>query len=336
MANAYCSSCGSALTPHALYCGHCGTPAAPGPVEPAPEAWSGAETYVPADQTYAPADQTYVPGEQPYSPGDQTYVPGERDQGWDTAGPVDAAAATGPTYGGAFPAAPPHRRRLSPPLLLAAGALVLAIAAAAVALLVKPGSGSPGHNAAGSTASPSATHRSDAVDPGSGASAARSGAIAGAGSTLVAPHASSAAQDSVPRTTSGLRSAYSSGTPVDPSSYGIGDGDVGFSSPSQNIECLVSTQGTVGLRCTIGTYDFPQPGPDCDNGAVLSINGYGNATYTGCLAGPFSPSSTVLDYGGSISAGEFGCVSRSVGVTCLDLATNTGFTLSKQQFAPVN
>lgn len=311
MADRYCRTCGAPLAADAHFCARCGAPAAAPPAE----AWSGGE-------------ETYVPGRSGAPP------PGYASQAG-TSGPYPTAhpATSGPIP----PVGPPPRRGPSATALLAGGAVVLAVAAAAVALLVTPGGTShrgappPSSAPAGSGGTPgsSAASRSDGLAGPSPTGGQVSTAIGS--TTLAAPGAA----DTVPRTTAALRAAYASGTPVDPGSYADGSA-VAFVTPSQNIECVATTEGTVALTCAIGVYDFPQPGPDCTDGAVLTINGYGNAGYAGCLTAPFAPGSRTLDYGGSLAAGQFGCVSRSVGVTCLDLATSTGFTLSKQQFVPVN
>lgn len=306
MEHRYCSTCGSSLAPDAHFCGRCGTPS----TAPPAAGWSGAE------ETYVPG-RTDVPG-YPTRPGDSHPTPYSGQ-----------AAATVP------PGARPPGRRPSAPVLLAGGAVVLALVAAGVALLVHPGGGTARHSGAAVTsasagsagsAGPSRTDGLVGQTPASGPPTA---------SILPSTLAPAGAPDAVPRTGTALRAAYESGTPVDTGPYAEGSA-LAFTSPSHNIECVATTEGTVALTCAIGVYDFSQPGPDCNNGAVLTIDGYGRAGYTGCLPRAFSPGSSTLAYGGSVSAGEFGCVSRSVGVTCLDLATNTGFTLSKQEFVPVN
>ena len=106
-------------------------------------------------------------------------------------------------------------------------------------------------------------------------------------------------------------------------------GAVAFSSPSGNIGCYVDS---TGARCDIesSTFQIPQKPASCllAWGHGLEVDQTTFATFV-CAGDTTLGARTVLTYGSSTTVGEFECTSEESGMTCLNLATNHGFRLSK-------
>lgn len=133
-----------------------------------------------------------------------------------------------------------------------------------------------------------------------------------------------------------LREAFNSAVAVDPNPYMGAHPNVYFMSPSQNIGCYVFIDLGNSVECTIAMYNFSQPGADCPGGAVVSIQAGGTPSIPTCATTSLlRDSSKTLQYGQSVTNGNLACVSASVGVSCLDLTTGAGFTLSRDQYIPV-
>ena len=133
--------------------------------------------------------------------------------------------------------------------------------------------------------------------------------------------------------TGALATIIGSATPVDPTPYTGAHPNVLFASPSQNIQCYIINEDSNYASCVIARYDFPQPGPDCPDGATLEVSAAGRPHFAGCSHGQFIPTpQRVLTYGRSVNNGHFTCVSEPTGVTCADGNTDTGFTVSVAKF----
>jgi hypothetical protein len=135
---------------------------------------------------------------------------------------------------------------------------------------------------------------------------------------------------------SDLRAAFYAAVPVNPNPYMGAHPNVYFVSPSQNIGCYIFDEFGNNVECTIASYNFSQPGPDCPGGATVSIYDGGSPSIPTCATTSLYPDSTsVLYYGQSVTNGNLGCVSASTGVSCLDLTTGAGFALSRNLYLPV-
>ena len=103
-----------------------------------------------------------------------------------------------------------------------------------------------------------------------------------------------------------------------------------FALPSGNIACIMSVDG---VTCTIAsiTYEAP-PVAGCAEvtGHVLVLNADGFAF--SCVSGPppavAGSDVPVLDYGSSMTVGDYTCESASDGVSCVD-GSGTGFQLAR-------
>ncbi len=117
--------------------------------------------------------------------------------------------------------------------------------------------------------------------------------------------------------------------PAAEQSFKVKDGQVGFLTPSSNIECIYTQQGGGG------TYEPEDGGPElqCDRsepaylrfvlgkaGAAKKISDVGDAS---CCGGE-----NVLDYGALWSLDPFTCVSSTKGLTCIR-DDGHGFFISK-------
>jgi hypothetical protein len=108
-----------------------------------------------------------------------------------------------------------------------------------------------------------------------------------------------------------------------------------FQTPSKNIGCVLSA---AGVRCDIATHVWVTPirPSSCtlDYGRGVHLED-GRAGYVcagnSLLQGSFD---LQLAYGASARAGHILCASTRIGVTCRNLATGHGFTLSREAFAP--
>jgi hypothetical protein len=107
-----------------------------------------------------------------------------------------------------------------------------------------------------------------------------------------------------------------------------------FTSPSGNIACDLSDYA---VECSIQTYEFNQPGPDCGAGIGADLDSSGYAYLTSC-SGYFSvhDGAPTLQYGQSLTYGDYACVSESSAISCLNLTSYSGFSLSRAAFEPLS
>lgn len=144
-----------------------------------------------------------------------------------------------------------------------------------------------------------------------------------------------------PALSGALRAAFSKAGQVDPRTYvplgrRPGDAaisDVSFASPTGNIGCTINNDANKAVSCVIVAYDFGQPGPDCRYGAQIELDASGYAAFHGCSKVEVNPTDyRVLPYGKAVTDGDMSCVSNTDAITCADLTTNTGFSLSRSAF----
>jgi len=106
----------------------------------------------------------------------------------------------------------------------------------------------------------------------------------------------------------------------------------GFTSPSGNIGCYID-RGTV--RCDIAERDWepPEAPADCelDYGQGISMDAGGAPAFV-CAGDTALEGGPPLDYGESIAAGLLRCESEQSGMTCRDIETGRGFTLSQERY----
>lgn len=104
-----------------------------------------------------------------------------------------------------------------------------------------------------------------------------------------------------------------------------------FATPTGNIGCSVSPQGT---RCDIAKRSWkptPPPEPcelDYGNGISLGTDG---AQFT-CAGDTALGAPDVLGYGERSQRGVFFCDSAEAGVTCSNLETGAGFFISRESY----
>ena len=104
-----------------------------------------------------------------------------------------------------------------------------------------------------------------------------------------------------------------------------------FSSPSGNIGCVISTEVA---RCDIRERDW-DPGPPPETCKKT----WGQGTAVGakeavisCTRGSVLGSKTVLEYGRSVTEGNFTCTSSEAGMRCENTATGRGFSISRKTY----
>ena len=110
------------------------------------------------------------------------------------------------------------------------------------------------------------------------------------------------------------------------------DGLRGFISPTGNVACMIAADWA---RCDIIDRDWsPPPRPaDCefDYGQGISVAPGEPAQFVCAGDTAFGPDA-LLPYGESISAGALRCESAESGITCRDLRTAHGFSISRQAY----
>lgn len=136
------------------------------------------------------------------------------------------------------------------------------------------------------------------------------------------------------RTTGPARPSGASPTTTD-----VRPGPPGFSSfttPSRNIACYVDSgdpQDGGEARCDIAQADWhPTPKPDSCHyawGPALTV-GPDRAGF-GCVSDSAN-NDNVVPYGTRETRGDFTCEVEQAGVTCSDLATGHGFSVSRQSY----
>jgi hypothetical protein len=104
-----------------------------------------------------------------------------------------------------------------------------------------------------------------------------------------------------------------------------------FSSPSRNIGCLITTSS---VRCDIGqkSYKEPRRPASCqlDYGKAIAVDRDDSEANFVCVGDTVLGAKKVLDYHTSTEVGDFGCTSRETGMTCYNLRTRHGFTVSRE------
>ena len=107
---------------------------------------------------------------------------------------------------------------------------------------------------------------------------------------------------------------------------------LGYVAPSGNIACLIDS---TYVRCDIIDRDWsPPPRPaDCefDYGQGISLSVGGPAEFVCAGDTVFGPDN-VLPYDEWVTAGSLRCDSAVDGITCRDLGTGHGFSLSRQAY----
>lgn len=124
-----------------------------------------------------------------------------------------------------------------------------------------------------------------------------------------------------------LREAFVGSRLVDAADFPGLVSDIGFQTPSGNIFCGFYGDGVV---CQIGEYDYTPPEFDCGSSG-WGFNFGVDATGGGFMfcAGDVEGGGPVLDYGDQIVVGDYHCVSRETGVTCVNAAVGGGFSLAR-------
>ena len=106
----------------------------------------------------------------------------------------------------------------------------------------------------------------------------------------------------------------------------------GFTSPSGNIGCFIDRKS---VRCDIREREWepPAPPPDCqlDYGQGISLPAGGAAEFV-CAGDTTLDAGPPLEYGRSIAAGLLRCESEESGMSCRDVETGRGFTLSTEGY----
>ncbi|MCV6980694.1 hypothetical protein H7I53_10745 [Mycolicibacterium pulveris] len=107
---------------------------------------------------------------------------------------------------------------------------------------------------------------------------------------------------------------------------------IGFTSPSGNIGCMMDASQ---VRCDIRERDWapPPPPPDCpyDYGQGLSLHAGGTATFV-CAGDTALAGGGPLAYGQSHTDGVLRCDSAMSGITCRDVETGRGFSISREGY----
>ncbi|MGV0743369.1 DUF6636 domain-containing protein [Mycolicibacterium sp. XJ870] len=111
-----------------------------------------------------------------------------------------------------------------------------------------------------------------------------------------------------------------------------------FHSPSGNVGCQISP---TSVRCDIDQRDWsPPPRPaDCtlDYGQGISI-GIGEPAQFVCAGDtarvlpPYGGAGEPLPYGEAIAAGPMRCESAESGMTCRDIGSGRGFSISREAY----
>jgi hypothetical protein len=107
----------------------------------------------------------------------------------------------------------------------------------------------------------------------------------------------------------------------------------GFRSPSGNVGCFIDVDY---VRCDIADADWsPPPRPaDCefDYGQGIAMEPGGSAVFVCAGDTALAPDGNPLPYGESITAGPLQCDSAESGITCRDVGTGQGFSISREAY----
>lgn len=106
----------------------------------------------------------------------------------------------------------------------------------------------------------------------------------------------------------------------------------GFTSPTGNIGCVIDRRN---VRCDISERDWEPPpkpaGCDLDFGQGISLDAGGAPAFI-CAGDTTLGAGEPLPYGQSIAAGLLRCESAESGITCRDVETGRGFSISQQSY----
>ena len=108
----------------------------------------------------------------------------------------------------------------------------------------------------------------------------------------------------------------------------------GFTSPTGNIGCVIDRRT---VRCDISERDWqPPPRPagcsdQVDFGQGISLDAGGSPAFV-CAGDTTLGGGDPLPYGQSIAAGLLRCESEESGMSCRDIETGRGFTISKESY----
>ena len=111
--------------------------------------------------------------------------------------------------------------------------------------------------------------------------------------------------------------------------------EIFFHSPSENVYCIIFRfRGRATGRCDIMQRSWPAPPRprschlDYGNGAEVGPHGKGHYTCAGDTI--LGQGNRVVRYGHSIKLGAIKCTSRRTGITCRNIKTDHGFTISRE------
>ena len=112
----------------------------------------------------------------------------------------------------------------------------------------------------------------------------------------------------------------------------VGQGNVFFLSPSQNIGCALSE---TAVRCDIKDRTWA-PGSklascDVDFGQGVTVVGTSPASLT-CAGDTVLVGDEVLKYGTVVTRGDFECRSEQAAMRCRNVKSSHGFSLSREKF----
>ena len=106
----------------------------------------------------------------------------------------------------------------------------------------------------------------------------------------------------------------------------------GFSSPSGNIGCFIDRES---VRCDIAerNWEPPKAPASCelDYGQGIQLSAGGEAGFV-CAGDTALEGGEELPYGSSISAALLRCESTETAITCRDVETGRGFSLSREAY----
>jgi len=165
-------------------------------------------------------------------------------------------------------------------------------------------------------------------------------AAAGIVTTVFALAACGSSTAPEPRSTSSLAAQTTASEPTTASGKQLGPQPVdrevheltGFVSPTGNVSCMIDADWA---RCDIIDRDWsPPPRPaDCefDYGQGISI-APGEQPEFVCAGDTAFGADEVLPYGESITAGALRCESAQSWITCRDVRTGHGFSISREAY----
>ncbi|ODR11641.1 hypothetical protein BHQ15_00085 [Mycolicibacillus koreensis] len=131
--------------------------------------------------------------------------------------------------------------------------------------------------------------------------------------------------------------------PGAPSAHAGPFGDA-FTSPSQNIDCVISAPSSTTpvhpamVRCDLRERTFtPPPRPaDCGMGPwakSVRLERGAAARFTCISDSVINADAVTLDYGRHLTAHDFDCRSARDGIRCTDTTTGRGFRLAADSYA---